>query len=287
MPGSPSSRSAWFELTLHAAATPLYPPLLNPCHIEGDRSRVRQMKRIPALLIAGMLAVSGWAEEEKPEPYSTELVKKAEAGDAKAQYDLGVYYFNVNGEAAGNTKEFLKWWTKSAEHGNAQAQLILGALYLEGGCVAKDPKYAAMSLRLAAEQGNVRAQSLCGKCYYHGIGVNMDREEGVKWWTKAADQGDVEAQLIVGQLYIRKCREEQDAMRCRGFWRQAEKLFKNAAEQGNAEAQYRLAMLYHAPDCMYNVPYSKEGVEWLKKSAKLGYGPAQRELHYIKAYFNE
>jgi hypothetical protein len=244
------------------------------------------MKLIPLFLLVGMLAVSGWAEDAKPEPYSPELVKKAETGDAKAQYDLGIYYYNVNG-AARNTKEFLKWWTKSAEHGNAEAQLILGALYLDGEKgVEKDPKYAAMSLRLAAEQGNVRAQSLCGRCYYYGVGVDMDREEGLKWWTKAAEQGDVEAQLLVGDIYFEKSRREQDAMRCRDLWRQAEKWFKNAAEQGNAEAQYRLAMLYHAPECMYNVPNSKEGVEWLKKSAKQGYVPAQREIQYIKAYFN-
>jgi hypothetical protein len=47
------------------------------------------MKLILLLLLFGMLAVSGWAEDAKPEPYSAELVKIAEAGDARGQYDLG------------------------------------------------------------------------------------------------------------------------------------------------------------------------------------------------------
>jgi len=47
------------------------------------------MKLIPALLIVGMFAVSRWAEIGKLVPYSAELVKIAEAGDERGQYDLG------------------------------------------------------------------------------------------------------------------------------------------------------------------------------------------------------
>jgi len=47
------------------------------------------MKLIPILLTLVIVAVSGWAEDLKPEPYSAELVKKAEAGDERGQYDLG------------------------------------------------------------------------------------------------------------------------------------------------------------------------------------------------------
>jgi len=47
------------------------------------------MKLIPLLLLVGLLAVSGWAEDKEPEPFSPELVKRAEAGDERGQYDLG------------------------------------------------------------------------------------------------------------------------------------------------------------------------------------------------------
>ena len=56
------------------------------------------MKLIPLLLLTGMLVVSGCSKEvKKIEPYSPELVKKAEAGDANAQGDLGACYRDGTG----------------------------------------------------------------------------------------------------------------------------------------------------------------------------------------------
>lgn len=85
------------------------------------------MKLIPALLLGGMLAVSGWAEDAEPEPYSPELVKRAEAGDAMAQSSLGVYYY-FGKNVTQDYKEAVKWWTRAAEQGNAGAKKELEKL---------------------------------------------------------------------------------------------------------------------------------------------------------------
>ena len=85
------------------------------------------MKLIPALLIIGMLAVSGWAERAKIEPYSPELVKKAEVGDATAQHDLGTCYYYGKGVAK-DYIEAVKWYTKSAEQGDERAKKELEKL---------------------------------------------------------------------------------------------------------------------------------------------------------------
>jgi len=45
----------------------------------------------------GMAAVSGWSDDVVP--YSLELVKKAESGDAFAQYNLGRAYLHGKGVA--------------------------------------------------------------------------------------------------------------------------------------------------------------------------------------------
>ena len=66
-----------------------------------------------------MVAVSGWAEVRVP--YSPELVKKAESGDAEAQCSLGWCYKHGKGVAK-DEKEAVKWYTKAAEKGNASAQ---------------------------------------------------------------------------------------------------------------------------------------------------------------------
>ena len=111
------------------------------------------MKLIPILLTLVIVAVSGCSKEvKKIEPYSPELVKKAEAGDAKAQSELGMCYFKGKGVAK-DYEEAVKWWTKAAEQGYARAQLDLGSRY------------------------------------YWGEGVAQDKQEAVKWYTKAAKQG--------------------------------------------------------------------------------------------------
>ena len=99
------------------------------------------MKLIPFLLLVGMLAVSGWAEDAKPEPYSPELVKRAEAGDAKAQYDLGACYYSGKGVTQ-DYKKPVKWNMKSTQQRNAIGQHYLGACHYEGKGVAQDYKKA-------------------------------------------------------------------------------------------------------------------------------------------------
>ena len=114
------------------------------------------MKLIPALLLGGMFAVSGWAQDSKHEPYSAELVKRAEAGDATAQHDLGCCYNSGKGVAQ-DYKEAVKWYTRSAEQGNADGQFGLGGCYISGHGVAQDYKEAVKWYTKSAEQGNVSA----------------------------------------------------------------------------------------------------------------------------------
>ena len=218
------------------------------------------MKLIPALLIVGMLAVSGWAEDKKPEPYSAELVKKAEEGDAEAQYNLGQCYENGQVGIKDN-KEAVKWYTKSAEQGyaktafalsrcyedgkgvprdknearkwfikgvesNDESELlrILESIYYEGGEGGEEKKF--LLYRRLAELGNVKAQRELGRCYLNQV----DRKEAVEWLTKAAEQGDGEAQFMLGHCYERGSGE-------------AVKWFTKAAEQGNESAKKELEEL--------------------------------------------
>ena len=62
-----------------------------------------------------MLAVSGCAK--KAPTFSPELILKAEAGDAKAQCNLGWCYETGTGVEK-SEREAVKWYTKSAEQGD-------------------------------------------------------------------------------------------------------------------------------------------------------------------------
>ncbi len=87
---------------------------------------------------------------------------------------------------------------KKAEQGDAKAQFNLGLCYDKGEGVAKDVAEAVKWYRKAADQGVAAAQYNLGVCYQDGDGVTKDACEAVKWYLKAADQGDVRAQCSLG-----------------------------------------------------------------------------------------
>ena len=113
------------------------------------------------LLFVGIVLWSGltWAHNvsETAAAYSPELVQKAEAGNAEAQYSLGVCYFKGKGVDQ-NAEAAVKWWTLAAKQGNAYAQFNLGECYDEGKGVAKDAREAVKWISLAAKQGLPLAQ---------------------------------------------------------------------------------------------------------------------------------
>ena len=91
--------------------------------------------------------------------YSTGLIERAEKGDADAQYNLGVCYYNGYGVAQ-DKGEAVKWYRKAAEQGFADAQYWLGVCYYNGYGVAQDYDEAVKWIRKAAEQGHAKAINL-------------------------------------------------------------------------------------------------------------------------------
>ncbi len=86
-----------------------------------------------------------------------ELLKKAERGDASAQFELGIRYKKGQGVIQ-SYKKAVEWYKKSAEQGNAKAQNNLGVCYKNGEGVEQDYEKAAFWYRKSAEQGNEKAQ---------------------------------------------------------------------------------------------------------------------------------
>ena len=89
---------------------------------------------------------------------------KAELGDAQAQYDTAIGFFEGK-ENPRNPTKGMDWLKKSADQGNSSAIL---------------------SLALA---------------YYAGTGGTVNREESVKWFQKAANAGDPVAENYLGAAY--------------------------------------------------------------------------------------
>jgi len=104
----------------------------------------------------------------------------AQAGDAAAQYRLGVMYAEGRGVAP-NDAEAALWFERAAEQGEPMAQYNLGASYAEGSGVRKDMAAAAKWFRRAADQGIALAQLNLGLLYANGAGVPQDNVEALKW----------------------------------------------------------------------------------------------------------
>ena len=121
-----------------------------------------------------------------------EAIKKyrsrAEAGDAIAQYNLGVLYSAGLGTPV-NHKEAMKWYRMAADQGDADAQNNIGIMYYQGQGVGKNYSQAFHWYNLAAEQGHVAAQYNIGIMYEQGIGTEKNRAKAKYWLKLAADQG--------------------------------------------------------------------------------------------------
>jgi len=130
-------------------------------------------------------------------------------------------------------------WRKDAQQRDAATQLKL------------------QENRRKAEQGDAESQFRVGVAYFYGQGVQADEEEALRWVRRAASQKNGHA---LDMLNHRTMFQEYQAK----------------AEQGDAEAQYKLA------DCLF---YSKgvksdevEAMKWYRKAAEQNHAKAQFAL---------
>ena len=170
------------------------------------------MERVPvgdlttvavAVLSLSVLGPPVQAQDDQTSVRSlADIRASAEAGDAEAQYDLGVRYdFGWLGVSERDAAEAVTWYRRAAEQGHAKAQYRLGVMYAFGSGVPQDHVEAFAWYRLAGAHGLVRAQYRLGAIYESGSGVPQDYVEAVTWYRRAAEQGDARAQYNLGLMY--------------------------------------------------------------------------------------
>ena len=167
------------------------------------------------------------------------LRQQAEAGNADAQFNLGIAW--INGSAGTvNYDQARYWWEKAAAQGQRIAQYNLGVLYDEGRGVSQDYHLAAQWYRKAAQQGFISAQYNLGNLYRDGKGVPQNAYIARDWQEKAAAQGDRDAMYALGSLY------QQGALGISGNGQHALAFYwlEQAAMRGHPQAQAELAGLY-------------------------------------------
>ena len=150
----------------------------------------------------------------------------------------------------------------------------IGACYLFGRGVKKDPKKAVFYFQSAAQQGLASAQTHLGSCYYSGTGVTKNYQQAFEWFKKAAEKGDVTAQDNLGSCYLLGHGTTQNHTA-------AVEWYKKAADKGNSSAQAHLGSCY-----LYGqgVPEDKDkAIYWYEKAAALGNTTAKRNLEKLNA----
>ena len=119
--------------------------------------------------------------------------KSAEQGYAYAEYNLSTAYFCGRGVETNLVAAF-EWMKKSADHDYPIAWFALGLFYEEGTGVEKDGAEALRWYRKAAEsdhgQARAFAQNSVGRCYQFGIGVERNEKEALVWYRKSAEAGN-------------------------------------------------------------------------------------------------
>lgn len=207
------------------------------------------MKRIIYFLL--LLCCSVAASAQNPDPA---LVKKAEAGDAKAQLDLAKYYLpNTKSVSA----EGLKWLTKAAENGKAKAQWRLSNAYYYGwfGIDEDDEKYVYWLKKLAnhtdLENYKIeisRAQDDLGMLYKTGNhGVEKNISEFIKWEKKAAYNGRYPAAQSLAYYYEREG-DKQEAIYWYKKWMDMKWAEVHEEAEDAFESLRKLGVTYHPAD---------------------------------------
>jgi TPR repeat protein len=161
---------------------------------------------------------------------------------------------------------------KQARQGDPLAQLLIGRHYLYGleeGRLGKkaDLERAFSYLSDSAKNGNPEAMLLVSRCYFDGTGTKDDVKMSAQWLDQAINNGAPLAKTRGAYFLITRNKSE------------SLKILKEAAAEGETEAQVALAHIYQGEDSAYPMAGNYgESFKLLTSAAEAGNASAQREL---------
>ena len=193
-------------------------------------------------------------------------IKAANEGDQYAMEALAKSYLDGD-EVNRDYKESFKWWKKLAEAGNATAQFNTGLYYAKGCGVPRDFAKAAEWMQKSADNGDTDAanaveaykkadenlrkaeagdaasQAELAELYTQmgnslaQLDADTDYKEAFKWAKSSADQGNLKGLYILGLCYEHGRGTAFD-------YEKSTKAYETAANMGHAPSQWNLACHY-------------------------------------------
>lgn len=235
------------------------------------------------------------------------LRSEAEKGHPAAQHGLGILY-NMGWMGVSQDKvQAIVWFHHAADrdHGSAQFQLTLSkaldpAEYYQAESIWHQLKI--VSLQSEAAKGRAEAQYRLGIWYYMGKGVPQDKAQAMVWFHRAADQGH---ELAQNQLVFLKSLDPAEQHQAKSIKKkpgnvnhpkgvsttpissaksEAIEWLESAARSGDANAQFRLGMLYASGDMGVSQDRLK-AMSWFRLAAAQGNDSAQLQLFLSKSLY--
>jgi hypothetical protein len=125
---------------------------------------------------------------------------RATAGDARAQFLLGMSYEFGFAGLSRDLAEALRWDKLAALQGIALAETWVGDFYYDGLGVTMDYGEALSWYRRASDRGHAQASRYIGDFTLFGLGTPRDPAHAAVWYAKAASQGDARGKARLGLL---------------------------------------------------------------------------------------
>jgi len=198
------------------------------------------MRRTAIAIVASCwLFLNAGAFSQSQESFES-LQKRAEAGDAKAQNEVGVRLRTGDGVEKDQVKA-LEWYRLAAKQGYATAYYNIGAAFYNGDGVIANENAACKWFLLAAEAGETSGKD----------GYEREKQDG-------QTHGGTNCMVLAGDAYLKGVEIPKDEAH-------ALKMYRDSAEAGNSVADLRLFAVYSRGDGVEKD--TAAAMHWLQEAA--------------------
>jgi TonB family protein len=238
---------------------------------------VRSVKWLGLALVVLVVPAAGAQTPQAPSPNIAALRQAAEAGDPRAQYQLGLSYRDGRGVAVDLPMAYF-WISLAAPFAETSADQATYYDALDALTARMTPAQKSEGDRRGFDEigrlataGRAWAQAFLGAALHGGTTVDGTKDVvlGIQWLQKAAAQGDTRAQFKLGLIHYNGEGVPADLSRAMEF-------FRAAALQGHAMAQAALANGYYRGVGVLQ-DYA-QAAQWWRRAAEAGVVEAQINL---------
>jgi len=177
---------------------------------------------------------------------------------------------SVADEKCGNFKKIFNTMLEEANQGVLSSKFIVGKMYLQGKCIAKNYHNARRWLGEAADENHVDSVLYLAILFYDDNSPYKNYIKAMHWFKKASELGDSHALYYMGEAYLYGHGVKKDK-------RMAHKLLAQAMSFKDPRAHYQMGYMYQKGVRTGQRNYRK-AFGWYAKSALMGYKKAHFKL---------